>query len=300
MIMLAHKLTGYLGKALFLLDRLYLTVPALRALDECNGVSGQVLHIVTKAKRNCVSFQEPETTAGKRGRPRKRGASVKMLELFAAEQELFSSARVLLYGKCEDVRYYCVDLLWGKGLYKKLRFVLVEYGHNRSVLVSTNLALAPLDIIRLYARRFSIEVMFREMKQTVCAFGYHFWSKYLPKLNRFRKKTDPEPVDQVITPYGQKRVRLAVKAIEGFVFCSIVVTGLLQLISMRFSGTKEFYGLRYLRTYRNSVVSEATAADFLRRHFLLLLLRQSELPLAQIIAAKQDPAADASKFNEAA
>jgi hypothetical protein len=298
MIILAHKLAGNFGKAILLLDRLYLSVPALRVLEELNACN-PIMHIVTKAKRNCVAYHLPEARLGKRGRPRKRGESVKLLDLFVAAKEQFHSAEAKIYGESENIRYHSLDLLWGQGFYKMLRFVLVEYNSSRTILVSTNLALNPLDIIQLYGKRFGIEVMFREMKQVVSAFGYRFWSKYMPKLNRFKKKSDPNPIDQITNPVAQERIKLAVKAIEGFVFCAAVVTGLLQMISLRFSGTDELTNLRFLRTYRSSIVSEATIADFLRKNLLFLLQRHPDLSITKIISAKQGETTDSAKLKRA-
>jgi hypothetical protein len=284
MIRLAGETARHFGKAILLLDRLFLTVPALLVLDAQNAGESILLQIVTKAKRNCIAYRIPEPTPGGRGRPRKRGTAVKLADLF--ESERFLNADILLYGKAERVRYHCVDLLWGQGLYKKLRFVLVEYNNTRTVLVSTDLTLEPLDVIRLYSGRFRIETMFREMKQVICAFGYRFWSKHMPKLNRFRKKTDPDPLVQVTDPRSRTRIQLALKAIEGFMFCSVVATGLTQMIALRFSGTDELRNLRFLRTYRCAVPSEATVADFFRKNFFRLLLSRPDLPLNHIISAK--------------
>lgn len=286
MIRLAYGAAKHFGKAILLLDRLFLTVTALRTLDEVNADS-QVMHIVTKAKSNCTAYEPPENTHGKRGRPRKKGAPVKLFDLFVSAKDQFIGAEVCLYGKMEQVRYHCVDLLWGQGLYKKLRFVLVEYNSTWAVLVSTDLLMHPLDIIQLYGRRFCIETMFREMKQVVCAFGYRFWSKYMPKLNRFRKKTEPDPLEQIVSQRAQTRIKLAVKAIEGFVFCTAVATGLLQIIALRFSGTDELKQLRFLRTQRNIIVSEATVSDFLRKNFFRLLLIHPDLAITRIISGKQ-------------
>ena len=55
-----------------------------------------------------------------------------------------------------------MDLLWGQKLYQKLRFVLVEYDGQRSILVSTDLTLTAVQIIELYSRRFCIEKLSRD------------------------------------------------------------------------------------------------------------------------------------------
>jgi hypothetical protein len=301
MIMLAGKLTTYLGKAILLLDRYFLSIPALLALDAYNAVAeNPIMHIVTKAKCNCSAYHLPVNIPGQRGRPRKKGASIKMFDLFVSEAAQFKTVNALLYGKPENIRYYCLDLLWGKGLYKMLRFVLVEYNNTKTILVTTDLALYPVDIILLYGKRFGIEVMFREMKQVVGAFDYRFWSKYMPKINRFKKKTDTDPIDQVANPLAKKRIKLAVKAMEGFMFCSIVATGLLQMASLQFSGTEELKKLRYLRTYRNSVASEATIADFIKKNLTHMLYRQPDLPIAKIISSKQNDPLDTINTDNAA
>ena len=43
-----------------------------------------------------------------------------------------------------------MDLLWGQKLYQKLRFVLVEYDGQRSILVSTDLTPTAVQIIEIY------------------------------------------------------------------------------------------------------------------------------------------------------
>ena len=295
MVRLAHGISKHFEEAILLLDRLFLTVPALRTLDELNA-TGQTLHIVTKAKRNCIAYKPPAANTGQRGRPRVKGEAVKLLSLFETAKAQFAEAEISLYGKAEQIRYHYTDLLWGQGMYKKLRFVLVAYNNTRAILVSTNLTLEPLDIIRLYSKRFSIEPMFREMKQVVCAFGYRFWSKRMPRLNRFRKKTDPDPFEQITNQSDRVKIKLAVKAIEGFVFCCVIATGLLQMISLQFSATSELQRLRYLRTHRSIIVSESTVADALRKNFYRLLHYHPDLLITQIISAKQDPSLVSSDF----
>jgi hypothetical protein len=286
MIRLACNTAKHFGKAILLLDRLFLSVSALEELDKQSS-NGKILNIVTKAKSNCKAYKKLDGIVNKRGRKRKKGKTVKVSELFESKKDEFKPDTIILYGKSEQVRYYHIDLLWGAKLYKELRFVLVEYNNTKSILVSTDLTMEPVEIIQLYGKRFNIETTFREMKQVICSFGYRFWSKYMPKLNRFRKKTDPDPIDQVDSKRARKRITLAIKATEGFVFCGTVAIGLLQILSLKFSGTIELKKIRFMRTYRNCILSEATIADFLRKNFFYLLSKHPYLTLTRIITSKQ-------------
>ena len=184
----AYQAALIFGDSLLLLDRYFLSVPALEKLKLLNSNGDVRMEIVTKAKKFCTAYEKPGPRRPGRGRPPKKGAAVRLKELFASHKEQFQDAEIELYGKKESVRYYCIDLLWGQKLYQELRFVLVEMNGVQSILASTSLTLEPLSIIRLYSYRFRIECTFRELKQQVGAFCYHFWSKHMPKLNYYLKK----------------------------------------------------------------------------------------------------------------
>ena len=71
-----------LGHSILLLDRYFLTVPALRAYAAYEKtVSHKLLTIITKAKRAVVAYEKPIQKAG-RGRPRKKGETIKLKDLF--------------------------------------------------------------------------------------------------------------------------------------------------------------------------------------------------------------------------
>jgi len=61
----------------------------------------------------------------------------------------FQTVVVALYSNEEIVSFLYLDLLWGQGLYQKLRFVLVHHGDRFSILLSTDLSLGVTEIISL-------------------------------------------------------------------------------------------------------------------------------------------------------
>ena len=130
-------------------------------LQELTGGETVCMEIVTKEKPG-------------RGRPPKKGKAIRLKDLFESRKEQFREAEMVLYGRKEKLRYYSIDLLWGQKLYQELRFGLVEYNGIQSILARTSLEPDPLSMIRLYSFRFRIECTFRELKQQIGAFCYHF------------------------------------------------------------------------------------------------------------------------------
>ena len=167
------------GKSVLLLDRYFLSVPALQLLNKLNANhKEELLTIVTKAKKNCIAYRlPPPKENGKKGRPRKKGESIKLASLFNDSSVKFRKAVVTAYGEKKEVEYYCIDLLWGLKHYQKIRFVLVKWDGTTSILVSTDLTLPATTVIELYAWRTKIESMFRELKQQLGGFGYHSGQK---------------------------------------------------------------------------------------------------------------------------
>ena len=246
------------------------------------------MEIITKAKKSCTAYEKPGSRKPGRGRPPKKGAAVRLKELFASHKEQFQDAEIELYGKKESIRYYCIDLLWGQKLYQELRFVLVEMDGIQSILASTSLALDPLSVIRLYSYRFRIECTFRELKQQVGAFCYHFWSKHMPKLSYYQKKEEPSPLERVENEKSRRKVLEPERAIEMHMALSCIAMGILQSISIRFARGFRPGQIRYQRTPSRGRVSEAAVMHYLRKHFFRLLGKQPELRITQIIQQQQD------------
>ena len=218
MITNAYDAAKSFGACVVVLDRLFLTVPALNELYRRNSDpkgAGHLLEIVTRAKNNCIAYEEPPVHDGKkRGRPRKKGAAVKLMELFDTRKDDFTEAEMSIYGKERHVRLLSVQYLWGQKLYKKLQFVLAETDGTKGIFVSTDLSLSAAEVIGIYEKRFKIETMFRQMKQECGTFGYHFWTKAQPKLNRFAHSDAPSPFKQIDADdtAAQKRILSTLRA----------------------------------------------------------------------------------------
>ena len=286
MIKLAHRFTQTFPKAILLLDRYYLTKPAIEWLDILN-IRGGGLRAIIMAKFNVNAYEKAEDRKpGERGAPRKKRATIKLADLFITEADKFKQANVTLYGKDTYIKYLAKDLLWGKGLYRMMRFVIVQYGDKRAIIASTDTSISPINIVVLYAKRFSIECTFKSMKYDVAAFSNRFWSKSMPKLKRYEKFGMPDRTEKIKDKHARKSIRKSLDAPEGYVFCGVVAVGLLQMLSLRNVHLNEIKNTRYLRTPSRTSESEATIADYLEKYVYWHIAEESDLPVSAIILEK--------------
>lgn len=129
----------HFGSSLFVLDRYFLTVPLLKEWKACSEKTPGLLHVVTRAKRNCTAYERPGAYKG-RGRRPVHGTAVHLRDLFISDAALFQEAQLRMYGTEKKVRFLSGTYLWGQKLYQPLKFVLVEYEKTQAILVCTDLS----------------------------------------------------------------------------------------------------------------------------------------------------------------
>jgi hypothetical protein len=111
----------------------------------------------------------------------------------------------------------------------------------------------------------------------------------MPKLNRFKKKNEAEPVEKVNDEKAKKLIIGALKAIEGYVFCNCVAIGILQILSIKISPFIDNKIFRFIRTVsKTNYASELTISCYLRKNLFSFIRFYEGLEISRIINEKQN------------
>ena len=266
-VSMAQQVARTMGRGAYLvLDAYFAVGPVFAAAAGVLNGTENLIHILTRAKKNVVAYRPaPTPKKRKRGPRRKYGKKVKLMTLFDAKTAAgqFQTAETLVYDRSERVRYLVLDLLW-KPTKSLLRFILVESSRGRMILMSSDLNLDPLQALHLYCRRARIETMFDVLKNTLGALTYHFWSLYLHPASRRPKKNDSQP--QCSSQPAITRRTLA--ATEKFVNVQLLLLGILQLIARAYPQQVRTTAHCWLRT-----VSAGRPSEFVTRLALTTLIK---------------------------
>jgi hypothetical protein len=133
------------------------------------GARGLGHHVLTRLRRNAnICWPAPLRRRG-RGRPRLYGKRVNLASYHQAHRQ---QAPVRIGAQRYLASYSSFDGV-PRLLGRLARIVIVDLPkHQRAVLLSTDVSLAPIEIIERYAMRFALEIAYRELKQRF-AWGHY-------------------------------------------------------------------------------------------------------------------------------
>ena len=182
-----------LDKIILVLNILEINVPFYFIADAYYASAKIVLglpnyaDLITRARLNSVAYYEPVVPLKKKkGRPKKYGKKVKLKSFFKKTKNMKNTMSPIYGDKDVEIQYLEVELLW-RPVGKKVKFVIVIHPtRGKIILMTTDLKLDALKVIKLYSLRFKIEVSFKQSIHTVGIYLYHFWMKDMKP----RKKND--------------------------------------------------------------------------------------------------------------
>lgn len=219
-------------------------------------------HLVTRAKSNAVAYLPvPKVQTPGRGRPKVYGQKVKLKDM-ATEDSAFISAPSPVYSESDvTLQYRVSDLVW-KPVGHLVRFVIVRHPKRGTIfLLSTDLSMAPMEILELYGYRFKIELGFKQAVHVIGAYGYHFWMK---GMKRVRRGTGDQHLHRTDGEY-RASVRRKLRAYHIHVQLGCIAQGLLQHLSINHTAEVWHCFRSWLRTMNPAMPpSELIVANALR------------------------------------
>ena len=259
-VVLSNRCTlTLLDKMMRMLARLNLDEPCYFVADNYYASRKVILplladdhHLISRVRTNATAYRLPgKRKKGQRGRHPTYGKKCKIKTLFKRKKDAFESIPSPVYGENNvTIRYYVTDLLW-RPVGILVRFVLVDHPQRgQIILMSTDRNLEAEQIISLYGLRYKIEVSFKQARQNIGTFDYHFWMKGMKPIKR---KQGDQYLHRKSEAYRAK-VLNKLHAYHVHIQMGIIAQGLLQMLSLNATETVwQSFG-SWLRTIRKGVL----------------------------------------------
>ncbi len=225
-----------LDKMVLLIDSLGVNEPFYFVADAYYAtgkiVRGLLLkgnHLVTRLKSNSVAWFPaiPPAPGKPKGRPRKYGKKIKVASLLKDADQLHETPSPVYGDENVTLRFRVADLLW-RPVGILVRFVAVNHPSRGTILLmSTDLNLGPLEIIRIYGLRFKIEVSFKQSLRVIGAYAYHFWMAAMTPL---RRVSGNQYLHHKSEAY-RIAVRRKIAAYHRHIQLGLIAQGLLQILA---------------------------------------------------------------------
>jgi len=172
------------------------------------------------------------------------------------------------------IRYLSRHLIW-RPLRTLVRFVLVDPpARGRSIFITTDLNLVPIEAIRLYGLRFKIELSFKHALRVLGTYAYHFWLRAMPKISRGSGTQHLHRASERC----RAAVRRKLAAYQRHIQIGLIAQGLLQALAIHHPRLVWASFGSWLRTIRPGIApSELVTAAALRNSLPDFLTQRAEV-----------------------